>query len=414
LELNEVHWWSKWARVRWVGKETYLLTSETLSEPFFNRAGTLSCEGAARAAAWAEKNLFAHEMASTVVIFDSCAEGERALLASGYQVVDTMTVLISRGQIMSRGSGWSVAVASAAERWASAYLRAFYGSEALASTITPIVARLLKSKDTTLLEAKIRGKTAGVLALFRTEKVAGVYCVGTVPEFREMGVASGLLARAKEIAESEGRTLILQTLSSDEAGIFYAERGFAALYSKKILQKAKSVAGAWVPKLDLGVCITRNATLGLSPFTRIFGGFERVDAVRAIFGAKTEDVLAKLMVEIAEGRGYLRINDEIGSIMVNSKYLRDGDEVHIYLDVIHELVHIRQHKEGKELWDERYKYVDRPTELEAYEAVVEEARRLGLSEEQVVEYLKVEWVSEEDFRRFLENLGVNENNDRGA
>jgi hypothetical protein len=165
-------------------------------------------------------------------------------------------------------------------------------------------------------------------------------------------------------------------------------------------------SGESAPKLDLGVCIERNAPVGLSPFLRVFGGFEKIEAVRAIFGEKTGDVLGGLTVEITDGRGYLRINDERGSIVVNARYLKDGSEVHIYLDVIHELVHIRQHKEGKELWDEKYKYVDRPTELEAYEVAVDEARRLGMTEDEVVDYLKVEWVSQEDFKRFLKNLGV--------
>ena len=159
-------------------------------------------------------------------------------------------------------------------------------------------------------------------------------------------------------------------------------------------------------KLDLGVCIERNPPVGISPFLRVFGGFEKVGAVEAIFGDKTPAVLKELTVEVTDGRGYLRINDERGSIVVNARYLKDGQEVHIYLDVIHELVHIRQHREGKELWDERYKYVDRPTELEAYKVAVDEARRLGLTEGEVVDYLKVEWVSQEDFRRFLRNLDV--------
>jgi len=61
----------------------------------------------------------------------------------------------------------------------------------------------------------------------------------------------------------------------------------------------------------------------------------------------------------------MRINDKKGSIIVNAKYLKEGEESYIYLDVVHELVHIRQRMEGKELWDKRYAYVDRPTELEA-------------------------------------------------
>ena len=158
--------------------------------------------------------------------------------------------------------------------------------------------------------------------------------------------------------------------------------------------------------MGLDVQIQRNAGSGMVPFTNVFRGFERIDAVKAIFGDSTEQVLSELTVELAEGRGYMRINDGIGSIMVNSKYLREGHETHLYLDVIHELVHIRQHREGKELWDKRYSYVDRPTEIEAYMVAVEEARKIGLNEEEMVEYLRVDWVSEDDFQRFLVTLGV--------
>jgi len=159
-------------------------------------------------------------------------------------------------------------------------------------------------------------------------------------------------------------------------------------------------------RLDLGVCIDRNAAVGHSPFLRVFGGFEKVKAVRAIFGRRTERVLANLGVEVAEGRGYMRINDVKGSIVINAKYLKEGKELDVYLDVIHELVHIRQHHEGRELWDKNYKYTDRPTEIEAYKVAVKEARRLGLSDEQVAEYLRVEWIPEEEFRSFLGKVGV--------
>lgn len=161
-------------------------------------------------------------------------------------------------------------------------------------------------------------------------------------------------------------------------------------------------------EVELGVCIARETPRGFHPFLRVFGGFEQVEAVRSIFGPKTKEVLGAIWVEITDGRGYMRINDEKGSIVVNGKYLREGNEIDVYLDVIHELVHIRQHHEGKELWDSRYEYVDRPTEIEAYKAAVEEARRLGMSKAQLVQYLRVEWISDEHFRRFLANVGVEE------
>jgi len=158
--------------------------------------------------------------------------------------------------------------------------------------------------------------------------------------------------------------------------------------------------------LKLGVVIARDVPIGRLPFKDVFGGFEKVAAVRSIFGRSTNRVLTGLEVELEDGRGYMRINDKRGSILVNAKYLKEGEEIHIYLDIVYELVHIRQHMEGKELWDKRYTYVDRPTELEAYRAALAEARRLGLKEEKIIEYLKVEWVTDEDFARFLRALGL--------
>lgn len=158
--------------------------------------------------------------------------------------------------------------------------------------------------------------------------------------------------------------------------------------------------------VDLGVLIDRKPPIGVHPFTSVFEGFDKVRAVRAIFGKETAVVLGRLSVEVAEGRGYMRINDHKGSIIVNSKYLKEGREVDLYLDVIHELVHIRQHREGKELWDRNFEYVDRPTEIEAYRVAVREARRLGMDENQVAGYLWVEWIPEEVFDRFLKNVGV--------
>jgi hypothetical protein len=62
--------------------------------------------------------------------------------------------------------------------------------------------------------------------------------------------------------------------------------------------------------------------------------------------------------------------------------------------------------QGRELFDPRYDYVERPTEIEAYRYAVKEARRLGLSEERICLYLKTEWMSEYDFKRLVKSVNV--------
>jgi hypothetical protein len=102
----------------------------------------------------------------------------------------------------------------------------------------------------------------------------------------------------------------------------------------------------------------------------------------------------------------MHVNDKDGSLVVGLKYLHDADERYLYLDIIHELVHVKQHLDGKELFDEEYSYADRPTEIEAYQYTVEEGRRLGMTEEEIAEYLYVEWMTRKEFARMLETLGV--------
>ncbi len=234
-ELNELRWWSRWAKLRRRG-DGYLLSSEELNEPFFNRAQSLSCRGLDRVAAWAERQLGSLGVRSTFLVFDSCGAARR-LLASGYRQVDTMFVLASRGPLRVEDGSSRVAASTDARRWASAYLRSFYESEGLAGVVCPIVAAVSKARAVTLLESRIDGETAGVLALFRTPGLAGAYCVGTVPEHRRRGVATALLAEARRIAEAEERAMVVQTLASEGALKFYLKRGFAQMYSKRVLEK---------------------------------------------------------------------------------------------------------------------------------------------------------------------------------
>jgi hypothetical protein len=142
------------------------------------------------------------------------------------------------------------------------------------------------------------------------------------------------------------------------------------------------------------------------PFTDYFKGLERVKAVKQIFGEQTEEVLRSLKVEFTWIGGYMWINSGDGHLVVNSRYLKDGDRIDIYLDLIHELVHVKQFMEGKKLFDTNYNYAERPTEVEAYRHAVEEAKRLGLNDVQICQYLKTEWMSYEDVKNLAKTLNV--------
>lgn len=157
---------------------------------------------------------------------------------------------------------------------------------------------------------------------------------------------------------------------------------------------------------QLKVKIPRNIKVATYPFTKFFKGFENVEVVRRIFGENTEKILSNLQVEFAGFRGYMGVSDVDGHLIISAHYLNNGDLIDIYLDIIHELVHVKQFMDGKKLFDDRYSYVGRPTEIEAYRYAVEEARRLGLDDARICQYLKTEWISEKELKKLAKALDV--------
>jgi hypothetical protein len=159
-------------------------------------------------------------------------------------------------------------------------------------------------------------------------------------------------------------------------------------------------------KIAKEIKINRSAQSGTYPFRDIFVGFESLHAVREIFGKKTDQMLSTLRVEVFPRQGYMGVSDEDGHIFASQYYINQGDMWSVYLDTIHELVHVKQFMEGKNLFDTAFSYVDRPTEIEAYQIGTQEARRIGLSEEEIFEYLEVPWITRAEHIRLAKSCGI--------
>jgi hypothetical protein len=159
--------------------------------------------------------------------------------------------------------------------------------------------------------------------------------------------------------------------------------------------------------VGLGVQINRNGRAILYPFTDYFKGFDKVEAVRSTFGEKTKEILEKLKVEFFSFRfGYMGVSDEDGHILISTHHLKNSDFKILYLDIVHELVHVKQFMEGKQLFNSEFEYVDSPVEIEAYRHAVKEAKRIGMSDKEIIEYLKVEWVEPDAHKRLVQACGL--------
>jgi hypothetical protein len=108
---------------------------------------------------------------------------------------------------------------------------------------------------------------------------------------------------------------------------------------------------------------------------------------------------------LAGGFRMFETRDDV--IVVSRSYLANGPRMDVYLDVIHEFMHILQRKQGRDIWPSRkIPYVDRPTEIEAYAYSVAEARRLGVPDSYLRKYLHVPWIRRSEYLRLLRHLGV--------
>lgn len=152
--------------------------------------------------------------------------------------------------------------------------------------------------------------------------------------------------------------------------------------------------------------LARDLPPGLHPYLRIFPraaespGLARIEADPK----KREELLRTCLVLIKPGAGFAYVDVETPCIVLAEEYYRTGTALDLYLDMLHEITHIRQHHEGRDLWDERYAYVDRITEIEGYAVAVEEGRRLGMSDEEVVAHLSNPWMDAEDVRKLQQNV----------
>jgi len=427
-ELNEVSWWAKWVDATvWVSKNCYAIFSDAFKdEQFYNRGGFLGVERVPELIVEAiEKEFSKRKRQTPCIVVEEGRPWDRlrsSLSSRGYVVGDRMLVMESslhaRGKSTSNPEVEITLIGSRSkgrelQEWTKTYLQAFYGDQRLSKEVNGIMRKVVKDKKASVVLARIGQTPVGCAVMFRTAGgVAGAYCIGTDPSFRGRGVGATMLKAMRSLAESEGKRLILQTMASDDVEGFYLKQGFKLAYTKTLFARRpkKAMVEHGLPSGEtFGVMMDRRAPAGtVKAFVEVFSGFGAIEAVRRLFGPDTDEVISKLKISLDSPRGYLRVDGETGNVIINPEYLKTGHERHLYLDVIHELTHVKQFREGKELYDRRYEYFERPTEIEAYQVAVDEARRIGMDEEEIVDYLRVEWVTEEEFQRFVSKIRIDE------
>jgi hypothetical protein len=144
----------------------------------------------------------------------------------------------------------------------------------------------------------------------------------------------------------------------------------------------------------------RSVRLGEYKFTQIFIGAENSPTLLRLFGSQRNmsKIVRHLKVSIIDSDWGIWLDHNTGAVCVGSKYLSTAKINCLYLDV--------QFLDGKDLFDQTFEYVDRPTEIEAYRYTVDEAKRLQMSEDEILRYLRVDAVDDSELGRLIEKIGV--------
>ncbi|MDE1726902.1 MAG: hypothetical protein KGH89_06510 [Thaumarchaeota archaeon] len=154
--------------------------------------------------------------------------------------------------------------------------------------------------------------------------------------------------------------------------------------------------------------INREINPGTYRIEDIFDGLRKVEILLQIFGSSNEldDVFSKTKVVVDTSSTYMHVKNEDATIVIGLDHLKNSDKIILYLDIVHELVHVKQQRQGLDLYDKSYSYVDRPTEIEAYVVAVKEAKRLGMEHNEIMNYLEVEWITQDEHKRLATHVGL--------
>jgi N-acetylglutamate synthase-like GNAT family acetyltransferase len=240
LEKNETGFCSLWAdRIRIHDCADLFVNDKLSGDYFFNRLNPFTCydttvviEEAVRVCKRRGTDCYVH-------IHDKKSSDESSLLQAGFELIDTMQILKAESDKFEHENDKIKVVRAdlaSIHNWVDTFCKSFDVLE-----WKPEVSKIihLHFDKLILLLALIHVSThpqvGGCAALYASHGVMGVYCLGTISDFRGLGLAKTMVGSSLEIARQQGiNPLFLQTFTNDGLRRFYKKLGFHNVYKKKI------------------------------------------------------------------------------------------------------------------------------------------------------------------------------------
>jgi GNAT superfamily N-acetyltransferase len=239
MESNEFYFCSLWTSHLKIRNCADILLNEKLTQDyFFNRLTNMTCSDAGSAIDESIRIFLNKGINCYVYVTDDNRKLERMLLGKGFTLIDSMAVLKSTNKNIEYDNNYVDVIKIDKESipvWVDVFCHAF---DVLDWKYE--VERITKShfKELILLLSFLKNKSnkpVGCTALFHRFSLIGLYCLGTVPAFRDQGIATKMIKVALGLAQRKELDFIfLQAFANEGFLGFYNKIGFQTIYKKKI------------------------------------------------------------------------------------------------------------------------------------------------------------------------------------
>jgi len=241
MEANETAFCSLWTvHIRIHDCADLFVNEKLVGDYFFNRLNPFVCEDATAAIEEASNVCLRKGMDCYVYIHDKNTDVQNCLSAAGFKWIDTMQTLRAESERVEYDNEKIHVVRvdlRSIPSWVDAFCRSFDALEWKSEVKEKID---LHFKKMILLLSYFRVsdssiKQAGCAALFPNQGLMGLYCLGTISNFRGRGVAKKMIDVSLRIAQQRGLDLLfLQTFTNEGLFPLYKKLGFRFVYKKRV------------------------------------------------------------------------------------------------------------------------------------------------------------------------------------
>lgn len=226
IESNDTYFTGLWSNCIKFNCGMLFLNPKLVDDLFFNKLSCVTCIDEKMVEASLEQ--FKKNNSKPYVYSSNYPEFEDMLEKKGFVHHDTQHVL-KKSALPEKKPNVIKITSDNIDTWTGIFCDA-YDCRDWSKTVSSILEKSLSSVDYFIDESQ-----SSCVALYESESVLGLYCLGTVPRKRNRGTASLLIDFA--LYETNSRRLeflMLETYEKDNLLEFYSKLGFQKVYHKTV------------------------------------------------------------------------------------------------------------------------------------------------------------------------------------